>query len=193
MPDRTSSLRRRNRIRAMRDVQAAAIDLFEGQGFDATTIESIARASGVSASTIYRHFGTKEQIVLWDEREHLIDEELGRRLGTATPLEALRDASIVALAERDDEDDFLRCVRLSYAEPAIWAAGARKNPVHRRQLAAGIARSRGRSAADLADECAAAVCLAALDVALDSWQRSDGASDLRDVLVEAFGVAGAVG
>ena len=57
-------LRERNRLAAMRMVQETAVELFERVGYESTTIETVASASGVSAATIYRHFGNKETIVL---------------------------------------------------------------------------------------------------------------------------------
>jgi len=59
-------LRERKRLAAMRRVQEVALDLFDARGFESVSIEEIARAAEVSPSSIYRYFGTKEQIVLYD-------------------------------------------------------------------------------------------------------------------------------
>jgi len=58
------SLRKRNQIATIKLVQEKSVTMMHKQGFDETTIEAIAESSGVSASTIYRHFGTKEKIIL---------------------------------------------------------------------------------------------------------------------------------
>ncbi|GAA1160482.1 TetR/AcrR family transcriptional regulator [Kribbella jejuensis] len=51
---------RRERARQRRrDVVAAARDLFEANGFQATTISDVAERAGVSAESIYKGFGTK--------------------------------------------------------------------------------------------------------------------------------------
>lgn len=51
---------RRERARQRRrDVVVAARDLFEADGFQATTIAAVAKRSGVSAESIYKGFGTK--------------------------------------------------------------------------------------------------------------------------------------
>lgn len=52
--------------RARTSVVAAAIELFAAQGFDATSVEQIARAAGVSRSTFFRQFGGKEDVVFAD-------------------------------------------------------------------------------------------------------------------------------
>lgn len=51
---------RRERARQRRrDVVVAAQELFETDGFQATTISAVARRAGVSAESIYKGFGTK--------------------------------------------------------------------------------------------------------------------------------------
>lgn len=47
-------------------VVAAAIDLFLEQGFEATSVEQIAQAAGVSRSTFFRQFGGKDDVVFAD-------------------------------------------------------------------------------------------------------------------------------
>jgi AcrR family transcriptional regulator len=54
-------------------VVAAALELFERQGFEATSVEQIAQAAGVSRSTFFRQFGGKEDVVFADH-EVLLDE-----------------------------------------------------------------------------------------------------------------------
>ena len=179
------SLRQRNRLAAMRLVQTAAVAMFETDGFDATTIESIADASGMSPSTIYRHFGTKEALVLWDERDPVVDTELTQRLGRQPPIQAFKDAVTVALAQRDDLALFLRRLRLIYTEPTIWGAAAQQDRRNRAGLAAAFAATRGREQAILADEVAAATCLAALDIALDQWQQTNGETNLAELIEQA--------
>ncbi|MCP5024991.1 MAG: TetR family transcriptional regulator [Actinomycetia bacterium] len=180
------SLRQRNRLQAMRLVQVTAVDMFEAEGFDATTIEAIANACGVSPSTIYRHFSTKENIVLWDERDLIIDAELGERLGRQPAIQAFRDTVVVGLAERDDRELFLRRLGLIYSEPSIWAAAAHRDREDRAELAIAIASVSGHKHPSLADESVAAVCLAALDVALEHWQRDEGRTPLAELINESI-------
>jgi AcrR family transcriptional regulator len=59
-------------------VVAAALDLFAAHGFEATSVEQIAQAAGVSRSTFFRQFGGKDDVVFADHdallariREHL--------------------------------------------------------------------------------------------------------------------------
>jgi AcrR family transcriptional regulator len=52
-------------------VVAAAIALFDENGFDATSVEQIAQAAGVSRSTFFRQFGGKEDVIFADHEELL--------------------------------------------------------------------------------------------------------------------------
>ncbi len=54
-----ASGRRERARRRRRDVVIAAKDLFETDGFQATTITAVAKRAGVSAESIYKGFGTK--------------------------------------------------------------------------------------------------------------------------------------
>lgn len=49
-----------------RRVITAALDLFSEQGFEATSVEQIAKAAGVSRSTFFRQFGGKDDVVFAD-------------------------------------------------------------------------------------------------------------------------------
>lgn len=54
-------------------VVAAALELFATQGFEATSVEEIARAAGVSRSTFFRQYGGKEDVVFIDHEQMLAD------------------------------------------------------------------------------------------------------------------------
>src|ERR1700760_2918344 len=50
--------------RAHNQVIEAAVGLFAEQGIEATSMDAIARASGVSKATIYRHWPDKDTLAL---------------------------------------------------------------------------------------------------------------------------------
>lgn len=179
-------LRERNRLAVMHLIQDIAVELFERDGYESTTIEMIAAASGASTATIYRHFGNKETIVLWDERDHVIDEEIARRLGRQPPLEAFRDAAIAAYDNRDDHDRFLRRLKVVYANPSILGVAARNEARSRSELAASLAAAEGRYQPTIDDDVIAAIALATLDVAFAHWQRTDAQQGLGHTIADAY-------
>ncbi len=71
-----SGLRDRWRNEAMRTIRECALDLFDERGFSAVKIDDIAAAAGVSASSIYRYFGTKEGLLVADEFDVMSEEAI---------------------------------------------------------------------------------------------------------------------
>lgn len=55
--------RQQKKRRTFEAIVAAAAASFDSDGYDATTIETIAQAAGVSAGTVYNYFGTKSAIL----------------------------------------------------------------------------------------------------------------------------------
>lgn len=173
----------------MREAQTAAVRLFEAHGFEKVTVEDVAAAAEVSASTVYRHFGSKEALVTWDERDPVFEAELSERLRRQRPMAAFRDSALTALAKRSDIDLFLRRLRLIFATPQIWAAAVEQDLRDRSALAIGFASARGGKEPSLQDDVLASVCMSALDVALDRWQRPGATASLEQLISEAFEVA----
>lgn len=59
-----SDLRARRHRETHRDLRDTGLELFAEHGFDAVTMEQIAAAAGVSRRTLYRHFPSKDRILL---------------------------------------------------------------------------------------------------------------------------------
>src|ERR1700721_3406423 len=55
-------LRQRKKARTARTIEEVATELFEQQGYDATTLEQIAEAAEVHKQTVLRYFKSKEDI-----------------------------------------------------------------------------------------------------------------------------------
>jgi AcrR family transcriptional regulator len=171
----------------MRRVQRAALDLFEAQGFDAVTVEQIAEASEVSAPTIYRHFGAKEQIVLWDDYDPLLFASIAERLPHDAVLAAVRDGLVRALDRiySEDAERILRRARLLVAHPALEAANASSMAALRRGLAKVLTDTGACRDALEADVMAAAI-VGTLEVAMEHWVAGEGREPLRRLFKSAF-------
>ncbi len=75
MDPNVPDLRERRRRATRHEISLAALDLFEQRGVAATTVDEIAKAAGVSASTFFRHFKTKEESKL-GALEHILQPDL---------------------------------------------------------------------------------------------------------------------
>src|SRR5690606_7272503 len=72
-PARQLGLRERKKIKTRMAIREATYDLIKEQGYDGTTVEQIAERAEVSPSTVFRYFPTKEDIVLTDEYDPLVE------------------------------------------------------------------------------------------------------------------------
>ena len=63
-------LRERKKAHTRESIIDAAIDLFERNGFDATTVEEIAAAADISPRTFFRYFESKIDVVMAEKGEN---------------------------------------------------------------------------------------------------------------------------
>ena len=104
-------------------LQEHALRLFAKRGFDNVTVEEVARAAGVSHMTFFRHFPTKESVVLDDPYDPMIGAAVARQDIGLPALERVRLGVLEAwdrLDEPDDEASRIR-IRLASAHPALRA------------------------------------------------------------------------
>ena len=59
----TTGLRARKKAQLREAIEREGLRLFATQGFDGTTVDAVAEACNVSATTVFRYFPTKEDIV----------------------------------------------------------------------------------------------------------------------------------
>ncbi len=82
--------RERKKARTRAALQHEALRLFREKGYDRTTMEEIAEAADVSPSTLFRHFSSKEALVLTDEYDPLIIEACRSQPAELGAVEAIR-------------------------------------------------------------------------------------------------------
>ena len=85
-----SGLRERKKAKTRAAIQAAALYLFERQGYDATTVDQIAERAEISQSTFFRYFPTKEDVVLHDRYDPLLLADFRAQPPELSPITALR-------------------------------------------------------------------------------------------------------
>ncbi len=172
----------------MRRVQAVALDLFDARGFRGVTIEEIAEAAGVSAPTVYRHFGTKEHIVVWDEYDPLIFAAGSAPAPGRMLLDALSERLVAAVSSvyGADGDRIRRRSRLILHEPALRAANTAAIMAMRDGLAQALLQSGSCRDASEADVVAGAVSVA-LQSGVQRWHEDGGERPLAPFVRTALG------
>ncbi len=183
----TTGLRQRKRLAAMRRIQEVALGLFDERGYGVVTIEQIADASDVSPSSVYRYFGTKEQLVLWEEFDPVIGTRLRDALDTTPPLVAARRVMVDAMSEMGGEERAIRQrVRLIMSDPGLEAAFARQMYAFSETAGKILADRLGRPAEDLEVQVLSHAVIGALQGGLHHWHGSGCRTPLLTVWERCF-------
>ncbi|MEU4419875.1 TetR family transcriptional regulator [Actinoplanes sp. NPDC024001] len=178
------SLWSRTRNAVYGEITRTAMELFLERGFEATTIDDIAAAAGISRRSFFRYFGTKEDVVLGDlaARGELIRDALQARPESEdawTALVSAMHAVKAGLAETDAE--MLKIFKMVHETPSLRARSIEKHLQWQAALTPEVRRRLGADPADPADvraEALVATVLTCLDVASEAWARCDGAVPL---------------
>lgn len=189
----SSSLRERTRQAMQTEVSAVAFRLFAAQGFDKTTVDQIAAEAGLSRTTFFRYFGTKEDVVLCNlgELGRAVGEALVARPAGEEPWESLRRAfDVVTRLNADAPEQTLGFVRMLIETPSLRARNWEKTQDWQNLLVPEISRRLGTNEAIAQDPRARALvgsALACLDAAKEAWTACDGATALPELLDRAMG------
>lgn len=160
--------RERRRQQIHDEVRAAAIGLMGERGFDGVTVEEIAAQTSVSASTIYRHFGTKEALVLSPGRPAAVAARVADDQ-KREPVAAIRRAVNRVYGRDDAVPGELHLVA---GNPGLVDQFRRELAESADQLATALAERAGSPAPSRHDRATAAAALAAVTVALLDWAAS---------------------
>ncbi|MFC9227985.1 TetR/AcrR family transcriptional regulator [Streptomyces decoyicus] len=183
-------LRERKKIQTRQAIRRAAYRLFGEQGYDATPVDEIAAAADVSPSTVFRYFPTKEDIVLTDEYDSVLETGIRARPAGEPVVESVRRVSIEALRTMaaQDRGELVQRVRLIREVPAIRGRTAERTAHDAVMLTAVLAERSGRPADDLELRVISAVILAALQEAMLHWGEGDRTTDAEAQIHQAMDV-----
>ncbi|WP_214324269.1 TetR/AcrR family transcriptional regulator [Nonomuraea sediminis] len=175
------SLRDRRKAETYRSIQEHALRLFAERGFDQTTVGDVAEAAGVSSMTVFRHFPTKEDLVLADEYDPVLAERIAA--GPAGEPLIRRVAAVLAdgLAATSPGERELMLARLRIGLTAS-ALRARRWENHHRTTEAVVAALPAEDPLEV--RVAVGACLAAVTTALTHWAEHGG--DPHELAVRAL-------
>jgi len=144
-------LRERKKARTRASLREHALRLFREQGYQATTVEQIAAAAEVSASTFFRYFPTKEDLVLQDDMDTRMVEALERQPAALGPVAAVRAATreVFGSYTEADLDLIQEIMTLTVTVPEIRARAMDEFARTIRVVSEALAKRSGRPADDL--------------------------------------------
>jgi len=158
------------------EIVDAAFGLFATRGYEATAVEDIAAEAGVSRSTFFRSFGSKEAVIFPDHDMLLVRVEERLRTSHAnSALTAVVDAVKIVLFHYVAEGERARDrYRLTSAVPALrereLVSGARYQQLFRHHLSQW---GDGSNDSALRAEVTAAAVVAAHNRVLRRWLRDE--------------------
>ncbi|HRD63601.1 MAG TPA: helix-turn-helix domain-containing protein [Nocardioides sp.] len=179
-------------IRTRALLQETATRLFAEQGYDATTVDQIARTAGVSHMTFFRHFATKDAVILDDGFDPTIAAAVAATPSTLPPATRVCTGLRAALAriELPDQELVRQRVRIASQHPALRIGMYANTEATREALVAVLVEDGGE---EFAARVAAAAVLAALTVALQEWCQSDDELPMSTCLNAALAVVEGAG
>ena len=108
-------------------LRRTALRMFTEQGFDAVPVAVIAKAAGVSHMTFFRHFPTKEAVVVSDLFDPLIAEAVRAQPQRWRPLTRAVRGLVAAMSQESAREEmssreFHERIRLAALTPSLAAA-----------------------------------------------------------------------
>ncbi len=183
-------LRERKKATTRATIQEQALRLFLSKGYDATTVEEIAAAAGVSHMTFFRYFPTKEDVVLADEYDAQIAERLRSRRAGESPIECIRRALLqgLELMSAADREVVLARARLIIGTQQLRARLWEQQHATERLIADALATSWGSAGGEgeLRARVIASACLAAVSTAVAVWAEGNGVRELADLIDQSL-------
>lgn len=169
-------------------LQAAALELFAGQGFERTTVAEIAQRAGLTSRTFFNHFTDKREVLfgpLADMQRETVTREIAACPAELPPLEAvvcgLQAAGDTLWEERRAAVKLRR--EVIDANPDLQERELRKSAALIDALA-GALRARGVDADTALLSARAGVTVQ--QTAMQKWTQSDENRALREFLSDAL-------
>ncbi|MEU8680010.1 TetR family transcriptional regulator [Streptomyces sp. NPDC048611] len=184
------TLTERRRQETRLEIAESAAALFSDQGYEATTVEDIASAAGISLRTFYRYCAAKEDAltpVMTSSVGVLVEELAGRPVGE--PLSSAVAASFTSSTSARrlaDPEQARRLVRVMGTVPAIrmrWLAAGREM---QDQLVPVLAARKGAPENSMEVRLLACALLDAISVAMEHWAWQDEPEDVAELTRRAL-------
>jgi AcrR family transcriptional regulator len=184
--DPPAGLRERKKIKLRRTIQAEALRLFEAQGYEQTTVEQIAEAAETSTTTFYRYFPTKEDVVLYDDYDAIVEATIaGLPVGEPLADTFRAVAAAVAAATEADQENNLARLSLIGTSPVLDARHAGEERRSVALIARLLADRTARTADDFQVQLTAAAVMAVLFTASRRWAAGQGTVPFRTLVDQA--------
>jgi AcrR family transcriptional regulator len=181
-------LRARKRQETLERIAETGLRLFSQSGYDATTLDDIAEAAGISRRTFFHYFKSKEEILLdWQMRGFsaaLHRAILAQPPGKA-PFEVVRDA-MLSLSVGFRTQEFISIDRVMRSSETLKARKQATYHLHEQALHASLVELWPDPARSAALRLVAMASLGAMRLAIEAWIQAGGDRAVDTFLQAAF-------
>ena len=176
--------------RTREHLRATALQLFVERGYDQTTVADIAATAGVTPMTFFRHFASKERVVIDDPYDPAIAEAVRAQPRELPVFERVRHGMIAAWDQISTAEDaeLRRRLAIGAVHPGLRAR-MRENNADTEAAIVDVLVADGVPRFEAT--VAAAAVLGALTAALLQWATGQGPTSLGAAVAGALSVLGA--
>jgi AcrR family transcriptional regulator len=177
-------LRERKKQKTRWSIQEHALRLFQKQGYDQTTVDQIAAAAEISPSTFFRYFKTKEDVVLQDEYDSIIEHLFISAPADLALIPALRHGLREAFAQMDAAEwgKAVQRGRLMMSVPALRMRLMDNMVGSMDMIGCAIANRTGRAPDDPWVRARAGALIGAMLAASFAWLNGNCEGDLAELV-----------
>ena len=180
-------LRERKRRETRRRIAETGLKLFTANGYEATTLDAITEASGISRRTFFYYFKSKEEILLaW--QSGLPDAFRAAVLAESAdqpPLNATRNA-LLKLAVQFKSEQAVSIDRILRSNELLRASNQAKYLLMEQAAFEALCERWPQARRRKALRIVAMVSVGALRLAIDAWADEEGRKPLIKILNETF-------
>lgn len=187
-------LRERKKYERRQRIERVAIDLFERDGFEDTSIEQIAAAADIAPRTFFSYFDTKEDVVLADYADRLqrIRDTLRGRPQREPAWAALQASFATVAADYEQASaQLLRRFRIIANSPSVAARSLHIQAGWEASLADDLRGRLDAAPDDPEPNLLAAAALAVMRSSIQHWLTNTQTTPLPAVVKAAFARLGA--
>lgn len=122
-------IRDQRKAETSRKIQAAALDIVEELGLEATTVARIAQQVGISDRTFFRYFDSKESAIVPGQGELvtvLVELEIAKGTTVSSIFQSLLQVCREHFSAEIEQHEFRRVTRLMLTDPKLLLIATRR-------------------------------------------------------------------
>lgn len=180
-------LRERKRRELHARIAAIGLELFLSKGYEATTLDDIAAAVGISRRTFFHYFESKDEILLAHskERQEKLRRTVLERSTAETPI-AVAQVALIQLADTLDPSRTLAIARLMRDTKALRPSRQSGFEDYERVLFEALCELWPAKARHERLRLVAMAAIGVLRIAVEAWLQDDGRRSVTHYIQNGF-------